>query len=243
MQILPIEIRVFSKVFYIILSSIGSKTPPHFASLSQPSARIYHQWSHLKSHVAQSNSKISADLENSASGQGNYGSVGKSWKDWPGPWGETDPWWGRWRAPVAPAPFVAHINKPISKPELPPAWRGGTSPGTTTSHWEVGGLKPVHLLTKGLKADKLLCVHSCPQLLGPGRSLMPSSSSSQHSKLSALVTGWIQDVVCVTWLKTNTKCYQQPKRGLPTPKQAIPGGVWSCKIIVTSSNTELAFSC
>lgn len=102
------------------------------------------------------------------------------------------------------------------------------SPGTTTSHEKVGRLKPVHLLTKGLKPDKLLSVHSCPQLLGLGRSLIPSSSSSEQSKLSALVTGWIQDVVCVTWLKTNKKCCEQPNRGLPTPKQGIPGGFWSC---------------
>lgn len=44
-------------------------------------------------------------------------------------------------------------------------------------------------------------VNRCPQLLDLGSSLIPSSSSSEQSKLSALVTGWIHDVVCVTWLK------------------------------------------
>lgn len=99
----------------------------------------------------------------------------------------------------------------------------------------------MHLLTKGLKPDQLLSVHSCPQLLGPGRSLIPSSSSSEQSKLRALVTGCIQDVVCVTWLKTNKKCYQQPQRGLPTPEQGIPGGVWSCNNHYDSFKHRIVF--
>ena len=58
------------------------------------------------------------------------------------------------------------------------------------------------LLSNVQKSDKLLSVSRCPQwLLDPEGSLIPSSSSSEQSKLSALVTGWIHDVVCVTWLK------------------------------------------
>lgn len=73
--------------------------------------------------------KISADLKNSASGQGNYGNHenqgGNHEKTGLGPKVRLIPGtpnWGRLRTPVAPASFVAPINKPTSKTaELPPA--------------------------------------------------------------------------------------------------------------------------
>lgn len=65
----------------------------------------------------------------------------------------------------------------------------------------------MHPLTNIWKLDKLLSANRRPQLLDPGSSLTPSSSSSEQSKLRALVTGWIHDVVCVTWLKRNKKYY------------------------------------
>lgn len=98
----------------------------------------------------------------------------------------------------------------------------------------------MQLLTNIQNPEKPLSANRHPQLLDPGSSLIPSSSSSEQSKLSALVTGWIHDVVCVTWLKRKQETLLTTQRGLPIFKRyQVESGV--VMIIATLSNTEYSF--
>lgn len=74
-----------------------------------------------------------------------------------------------------------------------------------------------------------------PSTLRSGSSLEQSSSfSSEQDRFSALITGWIQDVVCVTWLGKNKECNYKLKDRLISVTPLPPSWWWEA--VATRSN-------